>query len=501
MRIVFDASSHSDKDTSLNDHLENGPKVQPDLLDILLRFRTHPIGIAADIEKAFLQISVHEEDRDALRFLWFEEVPSRMDSQGARMVEWRMTYVPFGTTASPFLLTATLHHHFMTIDGELRSAANTLSTSFYVDDLLTGAATFESALELYEDSNVIMDRATMCLRKWSSNSCGFKKYSLRINETSARIYNPLGLLNPFTVRAKMLFQSLWVEQIGWDEEMPPDKQRLWQDWCEEVSELSNVTVDRCLRPCGAEDLQVHIFFDGSPKCYGAVAYLRAEKSGSVTFTLIFSKSRVAPIKQMTLPRLELMDSTIVLWWFRKPPSECKQFVSSRVQGVQQNTDTKRWKHCPGATNPEDCLTRGIPARTLSEKSTWWCGQHWLINDPTTWPANDIEWDMKADEERSLKATVLQISSSPSPLLNVESFSTCRRLLRVTAWVLRFVGNTRRSTSLSYSWLTAEELRRAQLYWEKQARSESYAEEQSRLKERRPVSLQSKIASLRPYLDD
>ncbi|XP_064469210.1 uncharacterized protein LOC135383823 [Ornithodoros turicata] len=323
----------------------------------------------------------------------------------------------------------------------------------------------------------------------------------------------------------MLFQSLWVEQISWDEEVPPDKQRPWQDWCEE---LINVTVDRCLPPCGAEDLQVHILCDASPKCYGAVAYLRAEKSGFVTSTLIFTKSRVAPLNQMTLPCLELMgavigfrmlsyleriwsglafeyylwaDSTIVLWWIRKPPSEGKEFVSSRVQEVQQNTDTKRWNHCPEATNPADCLARGMPARTLSEKSTWWCGPHWLIDDPTTWPANDIEWDVKADEERTLKATVLQISSSPSPLLNVESFSTCRRLLRVTAWVLRFVRNTRRSTRLSFSWLTAEELRRAVLYWEKQTQSESYAEELSRLKERQPVSLQSKIASLRPCLDD
>ncbi|XP_064470119.1 uncharacterized protein LOC135384865 [Ornithodoros turicata] len=443
MRIVFDASSHFDKDTSLNGHLEKGPKVQQDLLDILLRFRTHPIGIVADIGKAFLQISVHEEDRDALRFLWFEEVPSRMDSQGARMVEWRMTRVPFGTTASRFLLTATLHHHFLTIDGELRCAANTLSTSFYVDDLLTGAATFESALKLYEDSNVIMDRAMMCPRKWSSNSCELHEIfstdkrgaanekdrlttkvlgiiwntkddqlacsldgvisslahspgsKRNVLQTSARIYDPLGLLNPFTVRAKMLFQSLWVEQMGWDEEMPLDKQRLWQDWCEEVPELINVTADRCLLPCGAEDLQVHIFCDASPKCHGAVAYLRTEKSGSLTSTLIFSKSRVAPLKQMTLPRLELMEalivsrmlsyleriwsglafeyylwtySTIVLWWIGKPPSEWKQFVSSRVQEVQQNTDTKRWKHCPGATNPADCLTRETPARTLSEKS-------------------------------------------------------------------------------------------------------------------------------------
>ncbi|XP_064469664.1 uncharacterized protein LOC135384387 [Ornithodoros turicata] len=88
MRVVFDALSHSSNCASLNDHLEKEPKVQPDLLDTLLRFRTHPVGITADIEKAFLQISVDERDRDALGFLWFDRVPLRKTiTYSAKMVE------------------------------------------------------------------------------------------------------------------------------------------------------------------------------------------------------------------------------------------------------------------------------------------------------------------------------------------------------------------------------------------------------------------------------
>lgn len=105
IRIVFDASSSSTKGFSLNDNLETGPNLNCDLVHMLMNFRHHHIAMTADIEKAFLQISIHEEDRDALRFLWWDRIPSGSD---AKVVTWRMSRVTFETAPSTFLLAATV---------------------------------------------------------------------------------------------------------------------------------------------------------------------------------------------------------------------------------------------------------------------------------------------------------------------------------------------------------------------------------------------------------
>ncbi|XP_064463610.1 uncharacterized protein LOC135374602 [Ornithodoros turicata] len=578
MRVVFDASSHSGSCTSLNDHLEKGPKVQPDLLDVLIRFRMHSIGITADIEKAFLQISVDERDRDALRFLWFDHVPQRKNlTLSTNIVEWRMQRVPFGTSASPFLLAATLLYHFNCVTGGLQETAEVLASSFYVDDLLTGAADVESAIKLYREANDITEKAKMRLCKWASNcatlrdvfapeegvvpnsdykttkvlgtvwdksedtlSCSLDSilnYVDRLTGTkrnvlqaAARIYDPLGFLNPFTVRAKMLFQALWVEENEWDSPMSEDKQKLWNEWCSEIPELTKVSVDRCFLPSGHRNPQLHIFCDASPKGYGAVAYLRVEnKDGTVTSTIVLSKSRVAPLKKLTLPRLELMaaligsrmlnylrrtctgldfdyflwsDSMIALWWIRRPPSEWKQFVSNRVEEIQQKTDHRRWKHCPGTDNPADCLTRGMPARALVDSSTWWQGPAWLHLDSSSWPNSDVEWDDMTNDERSFKSSILQVSvSSNSAIMDAEKYSSHRRLTRVTAWVLRFERNVRCRNGRTVGTLTVKELNDADNLWVKQAQAEHFAEEVNLLQMGHPVASDSKLANLRPYLDD
>ncbi|XP_064469020.1 uncharacterized protein LOC135383532 [Ornithodoros turicata] len=169
VRIVFDASSHSKGMTSLNDHLEKGPKLNADLVGVLLRFRRHKIALTADIEKAFLQVEIRKNDRDALRFLWFSETPSP-NEQCPDVECWRMKRVPFGTTASPFVLGATLQHHFKSLLPSDRKMASLLLESFYVDDLLTGAPTVEEALEIVQKSQDVLRQANMNLTKWASNA-------------------------------------------------------------------------------------------------------------------------------------------------------------------------------------------------------------------------------------------------------------------------------------------------------------------------------------------
>ncbi|XP_037502613.1 uncharacterized protein LOC119377081 [Rhipicephalus sanguineus] len=148
IRVVFDASSHERGESSLNDILDKGVKLGAELLQLLVQFRMNPIILTADIRKAFLQISIRQEDRDALRFLWVNRITDE-EGKPPRIVEWRMTRVPFGASSSPFLLAATLQHHFDMWKKTEPVLATRLQKAFYVDDLVIGASTDEEALELY----------------------------------------------------------------------------------------------------------------------------------------------------------------------------------------------------------------------------------------------------------------------------------------------------------------------------------------------------------------
>ncbi|XP_037526499.1 uncharacterized protein LOC119403655 [Rhipicephalus sanguineus] len=144
LRVVFDASSHAPGQPSLNNVLMKWPKMDDDLLKLLFNFRMHPIIMVADIKKAYLQISIRPEDRDALRFLWVAHLPTEHEPFPP-IVQWRMTRVPFGAKSSPFLLAATLHHHFRVSEERFPETVECLRQSFYVDDLVVGADNLQTA--------------------------------------------------------------------------------------------------------------------------------------------------------------------------------------------------------------------------------------------------------------------------------------------------------------------------------------------------------------------
>ena len=152
----------------MNDNLENGPNLNPDITSLLMNFRQHRIAMSSDVEKAFLQIAIQENDRDALRFLWWEEIPSEaMPSPEIRT--WRMTRVTFGTTPSSFLLAATIHRHLDDFEEKYHAVVAQLRKGIYVDDVLLGADEYSTAAILYKEARDIFRGAGMNLRKWTSN--------------------------------------------------------------------------------------------------------------------------------------------------------------------------------------------------------------------------------------------------------------------------------------------------------------------------------------------
>lgn len=169
VRVVYDASARS-TGPSLNDCLHVGPKLNMKIFDILLRFRAYRIAIIADIEKAFLMISVAKKDRDVLRFLWYEDAfGDQLD-----LMELRFTRVVFGVSSSPFLLNATIRHHLEKYEATHPSLIKKLLRSLYVDDLACGADDEEQAHQMFTESKNILEEAGFNLRKFYSNSAALQ---------------------------------------------------------------------------------------------------------------------------------------------------------------------------------------------------------------------------------------------------------------------------------------------------------------------------------------
>ena len=258
LRVVYDASAKT-SGRSLNDCLNPGPKFDQKIFDILVRFRVHNIAVTADIEKAFLMISVAEPDREFLRFLWVDD-PLKENPQ---LAVYRFARVIFGVTASPFLLNATIRYHLESNADSHGELISKMQRSIYVDDLVTGACSEDDAYQLYSSAKEVLKTGAFNLRKFSSNSSGLQekitdsqtseKYERKVlgvswNTSSDQIqfslaelaedaqqlaptkrnlirligkfYDPLGFLAPIVVSYKIFMQSLFATKIEWDENIP-----------------------------------------------------------------------------------------------------------------------------------------------------------------------------------------------------------------------------------------------------------------------------------------
>ena len=151
VRVVYDASAKSLSSPSLNDCLLKGPKFNQLIFDLLVRFRGYRIALTADLEKAFLMVSVEEADRDVLRFIWVDD----LSKDPPEFKTFRFTCVVFGVSSSPFLLNATIQFHlerYLETKGQL---VRQLLRSTYVDDIISGGQTEEEVLNLHSQSKEI----------------------------------------------------------------------------------------------------------------------------------------------------------------------------------------------------------------------------------------------------------------------------------------------------------------------------------------------------------
>jgi len=274
-------------------------------------------------------------------------------------------------------------------------------------------------------------------------------------------------LGHFTVRAKILIQDIWRLGLGWDDLLVPSLHGKWRNIVEQIGMISAVKIPRCFGPgiLDAEDLQLHIFCDASGQAFCAVAYFRVTgRGGEVSVNIIMAKSRVAPLRPTSIPRLELQaaligsrlaafvkdsvdlpitstfmwtDSRNVLCWIRaEDPRRFKPYVAHRIGEIHEHTDSSTWRWVPTAHNPADDGTRDVSPADMTSTARWLFGPDFLKMPVEKWPV-----EMKTEEKVStsaleLKAECTLVVLQQMDLMKVENFSTLTRLLRVTGWIRR-----------------------------------------------------------------
>ncbi|XP_074107706.1 uncharacterized protein LOC141532972 [Cotesia typhae] len=474
LRVVFDESCKITSQVSLNDIQHAGPKTQRDIFDVLLFIRRFKFIFMTDIVKMFRQIQVYQDDWDLQRILWI--------NQQNEVQEYQLKTVTYGTRSASYLACRTL---IQLVEDEKESyplAVDPILKGSYVDDISGGADTIDHPNTIAQQLNSMCASACLPLDKWKSNTQEFiipstsqskGKSSLHTFDESlskilglswssihdqftfqgsiseravitkrsilsevAQLFDPLGFISPVVIQAKILLQQLWLEKLDWDDQLCPDTVNQWAKFREDISKLTELRIPRWINlQSNLYSIQLHGFSDASQLAMAAVFYLRVtDHTGNSKVTLVCSKTRVAPIKRLTIPRLELSaavllaqlirhtqstlelqnnpvflwtDSSVTLAWVKINPMKWKEYVGNRVEAIHQATPNAIWRLTSGKLNPADCASRGLNAFQLIQNPLWWTGPPWLTQSPEYWPISVAPSPTEDLEERpSISLTVV-----------------------------------------------------------------------------------------------
>ncbi|GFW68689.1 uncharacterized protein TNCV_530421 [Trichonephila clavipes] len=330
----------------LNSMQYNGGLVQNDLFTIVIKFREHPYAFTADVKMMYRIILIHESQQPLLRILWKESPEDPVKT-------FEMKTVTYGTVSAPCVATRTLLQLSRDEEKNFPLAAPVLRENFYMDDVLCGAASLMEAKALKNQLSGILKKGGM----------GIAQVGLKID---------------------------------WINELPSERAKEWHRFLEDFNSVRSICIGRCIVHPQATRVELHGFADASEKCYGGVMYCRSQSpDGATTVKLVTSKSRVAPVKSVTMPRLELCaavllaklmkrvetalqmktspvylwsDSIIVLAWIQKEPNLLKTFVANRVATIQHLTNAEQWHHVSSGrtqlTSFQEVSTRLVFSTTL-----------------------------------------------------------------------------------------------------------------------------------------
>ncbi len=573
VRPVMDGKAKAGKSKALNEYLHKGPKLINELTEVFLRFRLRRVAVAADVKKMFYQIRLAEEDRDWHRFLWPDDGPT-----GFRIFRWKVH--PFGSAASPCIAIYTIKEHARRHREEFPRAAEMVIHSTLVDDNLDSVDTEEEAVQLIKDAQQLYARAGMKLRKIISSSpsvlqsfaeeersptidlasfCNkeehvplvktlgviylceedqfsfhmetplVKKWTKReILSFEARLYDPHGFVSPFIIISRMILQRLWKLKLGWDDGLPEEVELQWREWLQGLALLPRLRIDRCLTQSNVQNAELHVFCDASGKGYAAVAYLvtGSKDMNNRCCRLVISKAKVAPLKQLSIPRLELMaallgaelaeklypllniskenvhyytDSTNVLCWIRSDSQDYNSFTGTRVARIQTATEKNSWRWTDTDHNPADLPSRGCNLDKLLDNDLWWKGPAFLATgevppQPSALsPTDDVLRELKKKAQFSFLVSEVPTDGYDGSEWFPVGPTDWQKLLRITARILKWRRRTKGP-------ILMKELREAETLVVRAVQASAFGRSLHDLKRHDELSNKSHLLKLPPFLD-
>ena len=523
----------------------------------------------------FYQVRVPEEFHDYLRFLWWPNGDISQDP-----IDHQMCVHLFGATSSPSCANYALRKAAKTYESKFGTEASTiLERNFYVDDLLKSFPSSKAAIEIIPKVIGITEAGGFKLTKFNSNDrevltsipesqrstrlkdldiclsplpndrvlgmnwCpeedkfGFK-IQLRNKPITRRgvlsiissIYDPLGIAGPYLLEGKKILQQICIEK-GWDDPLTESQVKAWEKWKSEISQLNDVQVDRCFHSKSfgkIKHVSLHHFSDASGDSYGQVSYIRMVSiDNQISCKIVIAKSRVAPVKRPTIPRLELTaavlsvkvaislreeldvqisdevfwtDSQVVLAYISNDSKRFQIFVSNRIKFIRENSKLSQWRYVPSKQNPADDASRGLKLSATTKNQRWTSGPDFLRQPECFWPRQPTTMTLCQDDKevRKVKCNVAKVSSKDVITILEELTSKLRRMKRIVATILCWRLKTEINTEI---------LQRAEIAIIHLIQLRAFPEEMTLLQNqdsddqiKQQIKKNSKLVKLSPFLD-
>ena len=561
LRIVFNTSA-SYQGHALNEYWMKGPDLLNDLFGVLLRFRERQCALIGDLSKMYHRILIPESDQRVHRYLWRDMETNREPDVYVK------TVLTFGDKPAPAMAQIALRKTAEESEKEYPDAAKVLKENTYMDDICHSEETPAKVHKIADDLDKVLKKGGFHVKKWITsgtiseeddvtelelfkpeheekvlgiaweNKADVLRFKVQKEPTHnedrkgkssmskrkilsriARLYDPIGYTAAVLIRAKIGMQKLWQLGYDWDQPIKPQLAQEWEAFFADLEKLNQLELPRCLTPTDAVGLPtLCIFSDASREAFGACAYLRWQLSnGDYDVTFVAAKSRVAPLKELSIPRLELQaavlaarlyqtlkeesrlkfektvlftDSMIVYAWVRDIPRSYKPFVSARISEIQHKTEPSQWRHIPRSDNVADDVSRGVAVEELQGR--WTKGPEFLRQAETEWPEESTPHEA-SENEQSERRKVCAVTKEEEKGIDINEFSSWRRFVRVTARILRLSEKIRlrkHGQEGREGPLTPEELIGAEQIWIKKAQESLHGRHGK-----------GEFASLSPFVDD